>query len=98
MATKGEVDSMKKVRIRSMDDLRALPEGEWFEAVDGLRWNVGLKTVMKATEHRVHIDVPTSARAGFPFRDGEKLEATLRGGVLTVKRPARGKGKRKPTG
>ena len=89
---------MKKVRIRSMEDLKALPEGEWFEAVDGLRWNAPHPTRMEATKRRVDIEIPESAKEDFPFREGEDLRASLRGGVLTVRRAQRRKVKRKPAG
>jgi hypothetical protein len=89
---------MRKVRIRSMEDLKALPEGEWLEAVDGLRWNAPHPTRMEATRRRVDIEVPESVRAEFPFREGEELKASLRGSVLTVRRATPAKGKRKPAG
>ena len=89
---------MRKVRIRSIEDLKALPEGEWVEAVDGLRWNAPHSTRMEATKRRVDIEVPESAKEHFPFREGEELKASLRGGVLTVTRAQHRKVKRKSAG
>jgi hypothetical protein len=97
MDTAEEVGMMRKVRIRSMADLEALPEGEWVKTVDGLRWNVPVPTTIEATDTRVDVAVPEDARAGFPFREGERLEATLKAGVLRIRRPSARKAKRKPS-
>ena len=86
---------MKKVKLRSMGDAMALPEGEWVEVVDGFRWNAAIPTTIESSDTRVRVEVPKDARATFPFREGERLEATLKAGVLSIRRPAARKAKRK---
>jgi hypothetical protein len=94
MGAAEEVASMKRVRIRSLADLEALPDGEWLHAIDGLRWNVPYEATVDASSAKVSISVPKEAVERLPFREGEPLKATLRHGVITVRRAGKRKARK----
>jgi len=89
---------MKRVRVRSMEDLRALPEGEWVEVIGPMKWNVPEKTTITTKGRSVVVDLPGRMKDELPFEEGEKLEASIRKNTLVVRRPTRRNGRRKSAG
>ncbi len=80
---------MRKVRIRSMADIDALPEGEWVEVPDGMRWLVPKGFVRKA-DREVVIRLPRGATKKLNARPGDVLEAQVSGESIIVT-PSRSK-------
>ena len=84
---------MRKVRIRSMADFDALPEGEWVEVPDGMKWLVPAEFARIATREVV-IRLPRGAKKKLNARPGDILEARVSGESIVVtpkrtKRPRR---------
>jgi len=84
---------MRKVRIRSMADIDALPEGEWVEVPDGMKWLVPEK-YRRPANREVVIPLPRGAKKKLNARAGDVLEARVSGESIVVtpkptKRPRR---------
>lgn len=76
---------MRKVRIRSMKEFDALPEGEWVEVVGGMKWKVPGEGV-RVEKGELVIRLPRQVRKSFKAKPGEALEARLSGESLVVTR------------
>jgi len=76
---------MKKVRVRSMADFDALPEGEWVEVVGGMKWKVPEEPV-RVEKGQLVIQIPKGVRKAFKAKPGDALEAQLSGKALVVTR------------
>jgi hypothetical protein len=84
---------MRKVRIRSMEDFDALPEGEWFEVRGGMKRKAGRAAIRIEDDHLV-VPLPREVQAQFKASRGERLEARVSKGTLIVRHKA-GKGTRR---
>ena len=76
---------MKRLRVRSIAEFRALPEGEWVEVIGAMRWNVPEETV-RVEKGDLVIRLPNPVRKAFKAKPGDALEARLSGESLVVKR------------
>jgi len=81
---------MKRVRIKSAEDLEALPEGEWVEVVGGMRHRFVDETI-RVEKGSLIVPLSRELRREFKPSPGEPLEARVRNGKLVVKRRGRAK-------
>ncbi len=76
---------MKRVRVRSMEEFRALPEGEWVEVIGGMKWSVPDEPV-RVEKGKLVVDLSKGVRKAFKAKPGETLEAEISGKSLVVTR------------
>jgi len=83
-----EGSTMKRVRIKSAEDLETLPEGEWVEVAGGMRHRFVDETI-RVEKGSLIVPLSRELRREFKPKPGESLEARVRSGNLVVKRRAR---------
>ena len=74
---------MRKVRVDSMADFDALPEGEWVEVPDGMKWLVPENPV-RIERGKLVIPLPRGAKKALNARMGDVLEARFAGKSIVV--------------
>jgi hypothetical protein len=76
---------MKRVRIHSWNDLEALPEGEWVEVEEGLKFKfVRAPRARRGT--RAVIPIGRRMARSLKPRAGEILKAEIKGDKLVLER------------
>jgi hypothetical protein len=76
---------MKRVRIRSAEELDALPEGEWVEVVGGMNVRF-IDETLRPQKDKLVVPLSKAAAAQFAPRRGERLTARVSKGKLIVER------------
>ena len=86
---------MKKVRVRSIEEFRSLPEGEWVEVIGPMKWEVpGIAGDVRVEKGALVIRLPRRVRKSFKAKPGDALEARLSGESLVVTRGPRKRARR----
>jgi hypothetical protein len=85
---------MKRVRIRSAEDIDNLPEGEWVEVVGGLNAKFTYPPIRVENGDLV-VDLPKDVQHRFGKGRGDELRARISKGSLIVTRRPAGKPKRR---
>lgn len=87
---------MRKVRVRSMEDYDALPEGEWVEVVGRMKWDVPDPGI-RVENGLLIVPLSRDVEAQLKPRSGEKLWARVSRSKLIVERKSESKapGRRK---
>ncbi len=76
---------MRKVRIETVEELEALPEGEWVSVPEGMKVDWSYEAfALKGT--KLDITLPDGVAKQLKSRHGTKLRATLRGRHLIVEK------------
>jgi hypothetical protein len=83
---------MKRLYRPGVEELGAIPEGEWVEVVGGLkfRW-VDEKVHVRGRE--LVVPLPANVRKKFRAKEGEVLRARIKAGAVVVQRSPRKKTK-----
>lgn len=76
---------MKRVRIRSMEDLEALPEDEWVEVIGPMIAKPRRRGI-RVEDGRLIVPLAKDLAAQIRPRKGERLRATMTKSELTVVR------------
>ena len=76
---------MKRARVRSIEEFRALPEGEWVEVIGGMKWNVP-EDAVRVEDGDLVVRLPPRVRKEFKAKPGEPLHARLSGKSIVVTR------------
>jgi hypothetical protein len=76
---------VKKVRIESVEDIEALPEGEWVRVPAGIKadW---IDDDFTVSGNGLEIQLPPAIAKQLRAEHGTRFRATLRGKRLIVKR------------
>ena len=81
--------AMRKVKIRTVEDMMALPEGEWVEVPDGLDLEVTYDGTVRVERNRVTVQLPKGALGRFAQGNGDLSVRVHRGQLIIERRPAR---------
>jgi hypothetical protein len=76
---------MRRVTIRSMGDLDALPENEWVEVVGGMKFTSYYQGV-RLRDGDILVPLSADLRRAYRLKEGERLDARVAGDVLIVRR------------
>ena len=76
---------MRKVKIETLADVRALPEDEWVFVPEGMKVEWGDEDFV-VEEHRLEVTLPKEVSRKLRALKGKKLKASIRGRRLTVQR------------
>lgn len=85
---------MKRVRIRSAEDLDALPEGEWVEVVGGMKFT-SVYGPFRVDEDKLVVELPEHVQKRFKRRSDQELHARITKGELIVTRRPKDQAKRR---
>lgn len=80
---------MRRVKIRSYDDLMTLPEGEWVDVPDGLEFDSVYMGRVRVSRTGVVVDLPEDASKQLKALPSETLRAKVVDGKLVVEKRAR---------
>jgi hypothetical protein len=84
---------MKRVRLRSVEDVEGLPEDEWVEVVGGMKFTSTDETIRVENEALI-VPLPENVRKRFRKGANEDLRAKISKGILIVTRHRASKPKR----
>lgn len=74
---------MRKVKIRSVEEMMALPEGEWVEVPDGPDLEVSYQGSVRVGRDRLTVELPEGAGADLrPWTRGPLRARTLNGKLI----------------
>lgn len=76
---------MRRVKIESVEDLDALPEGEWVHVPEGIKADWSYEG-FEVTGKGLDITLPTSVAKQLRSLRGKRLRATLKGRHLIVEK------------
>ncbi|HEX9710660.1 MAG TPA: hypothetical protein VGB42_11940 [Candidatus Thermoplasmatota archaeon] len=88
---------MRRVKIRTVEDMMALPQGEWVEVPDGLDLEVVYEGTVKVEKDKLTVEVPGGAAKELRPWTGGPLTAKLSQGRLIIERRARKRRQRRRT-
>lgn len=77
---------MRKVKIRTVEEMMALPEGEWVEVPDGLDLEVAYEGTVRVEGNRLTVDLPKGAAKELGSFARGPLRAEILNGKLVVER------------
>ena len=85
---------MKRVRIRSVEDLEALPEDEWVKVIGGINAKWVEEPEIEVDGETLIVPLPPRIRRQFKLGKGEVLQARISRGNLIVELEQRQRARR----
>jgi hypothetical protein len=82
---------MKRMRVRSMDELQSLPDGEWVEVIGPMRWEIEA-SVLEVNGEGVVVKLPAGVPRKLKGKKGARLNAQYSKGNLVIERARPGGG------